>query len=605
MTSLRPLACLAVMATAAALWTSPTGAQDCVGDCDGDQRVEISELILGVDIVIGMRPPSACAALEHSGGGVDVTQLVTAVTNALMGCVPAATPAATMSATAPPTSTASPTAAATPTSVSPAAACAALNGATIGGPVIGSATFVAATGSHPELCKVDGTIAPQLNFEVRLPTPWNGRALFLGGSGLDGFIPIPETILFNPGFANDGYATIATDSGHQGSFSDGSWALNDPQAVANFAYLATHTVLATARAIVAARYGRAADRTYFIGASQGGREGLIEAQRWPDDFDGIVAMEPVYDLTALALAENGVAQHVFAVAGGRLSSGKVDTLAHAVLDACDGLDGIADGIISNVAACHFDPAVLRCTGADSDACLTDPQIDTANAVHDGLTLDFSLAHDVRGYPGWPTGHEDSPTGAGGWVYWVVGRSADPSTSVGFSLSDQILRFFVARDAALDTLHFAPDAHAAALMAFSALVDATDPDLSAFAARGGKLIVWHGLADYAVSARSTALYYSRVVSTLGGQDAADRSLRFYTSPGVGHLNDGPGAGTTDFLRALIGWVETGAAPGDLVSTKANQPAGAPALSRPLCRYPTYPRYDAGDPNDASSFHCAAP
>jgi hypothetical protein len=589
------VACLSVMPAAAA----------CVGDCDANGRVTIDELILGVAIVLGSQPADACPALAGSEQPADIATLVAAVANALDGCGGSASATPTTAATPTPTAVASATATAEPLTAE--AACAALNGAVLGGAQLDAATLMPATTAHGEYCKVAGTIPPQLHFELRLPTTWSGRVLFVGGSGLDGFIPSPDVLLFNPSIGRDGYATIATDSGHQGSFSDGSWGLDDPLAVENFAERAVHSVLGSARAVIATRYGRSADHTYFFGYSEGGREGLIAAQRWPDDFDGIAALEPVYDLTALALAMNRVAQHVFATDGGRLTPAALDTLGHAVLDACDGGDGLVDGIIGNPGACRFDPAALRCSEAATDRCLTDAEIATVNAVHDGLTLDFALAHDVRGYPGWPIGHELAPTGSlGGWPYWILGSSTDPTSAVDFSLSDQILRFLVVHDPALDTLHFVPGDHAAALIAFSRLVDASDPDLSRFGARGGKLILWHGLADYAVSARSTAQYYGRVVAALGGQDTADRFVRFYTAPGVGHINDGPGAGTADFLGALTAWVEHGTAPGDLVATRLNTAPGAPPLTRPLCRYPGYPSYDgSGDPNDAASFHCADP
>jgi feruloyl esterase len=483
--------------------------------------------------------------------------------------------------------------------VNPQAACAALDGRSIGAAEIRSATLVAATAQYPEYCRVSGTIAPQLNFEARLPTSWSGRALFTGGGGLNGFILPPELMFFNPSIAFDGYVTIATDSGHQGLPTDGSWALGDPLALENFAHLATHTVLGAVRRIVEERYGAPPARTYFFGQSTGGREGLIAAQRWPDDFDGIVALEPVYDMTALVLAGNRVARQVFRSPGGYLSAAKVRLLSRAVLDACDDLDGIADGIVSHVAACRFDPAGLRCAGPETDACLTGEQIETVDTVHSALELTFTLPNGIRSYPPWPVGHED---GAGGWSTWVTGTSpSDPLSSLGFTLSDQTLRYLVIGDPQIDAFAFSPAEYAEELTAFSTLVDATDPDLSAFAARGGKLILWHGWADYAVSAHSTVRYYERVVATLGGQAAVDEFLRFYTSPGIDHLNGGPGAGTTDFLGALIAWVEQGRAPADLVSHKLGG-----GLSRPLCRHPGYPRYDGeGDPASADSFHCATP
>jgi Tannase and feruloyl esterase len=516
------------------------------------------------------------------------------------------TPTATSSATATasptssasPTPTPSPSATSTRTPIDPQLACDSLAGRSIGGAEIRSAALAAATDHYPEYCRVSGTIAPQLNFELRLPTAWNGRALFTGGGGLDGIILPPELIFFNPSIAFEGYVTIATDSGHAGSPNDGVWALGDPLALENFAYLSTHSVLGAARQIVQERYGERPRRSYFIGESTGGREGLIAAQRWPDDFDGIVALEPVYDMSALILAGNRVAQQVFRSPGTYLSAAKVGALARATLAACDDLDGIADGIISHLAACHFDPAVLRCAGPENGDCLTDEQIDTVNTVHSALELSFTLANGIQSYPGWPVGHED---GSGGWATWVTGSSPSPTSSLGFNLSDQTLRYLVVGNPALDTLELAPATYAQELGAFSALVDATNADLAAFAARGGKLILWHGLADYGVSAYSTIRYYERVVATLGGE-AVDDFLRFYTSPGVDHLNGGPGAGTADYLGALVAWVEEGTAPGDLVAHKV---AGE-TLSRPLCRYPAYPQYNGkGDPASSASFHCALP
>ncbi len=547
----------------------------CAGDCGSNKLVTVDEIITLLNVALGQLEITACPYGVPNSAGVDVSVIVQAVSNALTsGC-------------------------------SAARRCEALRGMTTGGARIISANLTRATPSYPEHCKVRGRIAPQLNFEVRLPTTWSGRALFIGGGGLNGFIPAPETVMFNPSIAQAGYVTIASDSGHQASFLDGSWALDDPPAVENFAYLATHTVLSAARGIVSARYGREVAHTYFIGASQGGREALIAAQRWPADFDGLIALEPVYDITALTLALNRVAQRVFIAPGARLSLEKVSTLANAVLDACDDLDGLADGIIGNVAACQFDPVRLRCAGEDSDGCLTDAQIETVNTIHGEMVLDFALANDVQSYPGWPTGHE-SVAFSGGWPLWIVGASADPSSSQGFVLSDQTLRFLVANDADLETLPFDANAYESELVAFSTLADATDADLSAFAARDGKLILWHGLADYAVSPRSTVRYYDQVVSTLGGQEAADDFIRFYTSPGVDHLNFGPGAGTIDFLGALTAWVETGMPPGDLIAAKTDLSSSAPLFTRPLCRYPHYPRYDgSGDPASASSFQCVPP
>jgi feruloyl esterase len=551
----------------------------CVGDCDGNRVVEVSNLILGVNIALDRQPLSACEAFANAQGVVDVAQLVKGVNNALHGC-----------------------------GSTPRTECEALNNRTLGGAQISFARLVPSSASYPEYCKVLGTFPPKTNFEVRLPTSWNGRALFMGDVALGGSIPPAEDIrdfLFTPSIPT-GYATIGTDGGHQADLGDGSWALDDAEAVRTLYELAIHTVLGAAREIIATRYGQPAAHAYFMGHSTGGTQGLIEAQRWPDDFDGIVVLAPSNDETGFELAANRVGQQVFGVPGARLSPAKVATLAQATLAACDDLDGLADGIISHAAACQFDPANLRCTGPDNDQCLTDVQIDTVNLVHSDLMLDFALANGIRSYPGWPIGHEFVPLDEprpGGWPFWITGTTADPRSSGIVDYADQVLRFLVTHNATLDTLHFSPNDHQAELQAYSAFADGSDPDLSAFAARGGKLIFWQGLADCAASPRATIRYYEEVVRTAGGQAAADDFVRFYTSPGVGHFNDGPGAGTTDFLSAITAWVETGAAPADLVSSRLGPGSSNPLLTRPLCRYPGYPRYNGeGDPADAASFHC---
>jgi feruloyl esterase len=478
------------------------------------------------------------------------------------------------------------------------AACDALSGRSIGGAQITSAAPVATSSGQPEYCQLGGIVPPQLRFEVRLPTEWNGRALFVGGGGLNGTILPPEVLLFHPRITARGYVTIGTDSGHQGTPLEGAWALDDPLAIENYAYLSTHTVLAAVREIVQARYGRQVERAYFIGMSTGGREALIAAQRWPEDFDGLVSLEPVYDLMALVLAEIHTAQRVFTVPGARLSEEKLRALAAGALAACDRLDGLEDGLIGNVADCGFVPESLRCGAEVAPSCLTDAEVETARLLRSELELGFALPHGIHGYPPWPVGHEDDPTA---WPSWVVGTSADPASSLGFVIPDQFVKYFVTKDPEHDSLRFSPGDWSSQIVALAVLLNAADPDLSAFAARGGKLILWHGLADYGVSAYSSERYYRSVVRTMG-QERVDRFLRFYLSPGVTHINGGPGAGAADFLAALEAWAERGEPPGDLEW----QLAGAAGGTRPLCRYPGYPRYDGrGDPRSGTSFFCATP
>jgi feruloyl esterase len=461
--------------------------------------------------------------------------------------------------------------------------------------------MVAAADAAAAYCKLSAIIDPALRFELRLPIAWNRKVLFLGGSGYDGVIPAPDVLRPGPGVVTVGYATIATDSGHIGGPFDGSFAL-DPDALVDFAYLARHRVLEAAREIMVTHYAESIRRTYFEGGSSGGREALIEAQRWPDSFDGVIARAPALDFTAVMLNANRIVQRAYGSADAWLPLAAVQTLSNAVLAACDELDGLADGIVGNVAACHFDPSVLRCADGTSTDCLTDAQVETANTVFSELQLDVPLANGRTGYPGYPISGAEA--GGGGWPLWMTGFAFESPNSLLFLLQDDYFKYFVAKDAQFDSLQLSPTAYTAELSALSTLLDATDPDLSAFTAHGGKLILWHGLADYAISAYGTLRYYERVVATAGGHEEADAFVRFYTSPAVDHTGSGNGAPLFDLLGALDAWVENGAAPGDLVAYRLEN--GAEIPFRPLCRYPTYPRYDGiGDPHSAASFACVAP
>lgn len=563
-------------------------------------------LVVGFLDTMRIRVAILAVVLAACGGSSDhsastpplrvVTSTATAIATNTLPPPPSRTPTATASSTftASSTSTPSPTVARTPVG------CAALSGAVIGGARLTAATLVTTVESAPEYCKVAATIDPALNFELRLPATWNRKALFLGGAGYDGVIPIPDVLRPGPGVVSLGYATIATDSGHYGSPLDGSFAL-DPAALDDFAQLARHRVLAAAREIVLVRYAEPLRRAYFEGGSSGGREALIEAQRWPDDFDGVIARAPALSFVALQLAANRIMRHLLGGPEGWLPPPAQQAFSRAVLEACDALDGLQDEMVSNVAACRFDPALLRCTGAGGDDCLSDAQLASVNTVLSALQLDFSLADGTNGYPGYPlSGAEDQ---FGGWPLWITGLSFDNRSSLLFTLQDQFFKYFVMQDPQFDSVTYSPGAAIPRLTALSTLLDATDPDLSAFAARGGKVILWHGWADYAISAYGTLRYYERVVAAAGGQDAADAFVRFYTSPAIDHTGTGRGAPLFDLLGALDAWVEDGTAPGDLIAYRLEE--GTEIPFRPLCRYPTYPRYvGSGDPGSATSFMCVS-
>jgi len=469
--------------------------------------------------------------------------------------------------------------------------CADLAGRRIADAQIVSADVVAATATLPEYCLVHGLIEPKLNFELRLPTDWNSKLHYGGGGGYNGAIP-PLT----PGALQKGFAQVSSDSGHQGSGLDASFIQNDPLAAAQFGFLSVPTVTHAAREIVRVFYNRLPRLSYFEGCSNGGREALIQVERFPWLFDGVIARAPAYNWDGIMGAFNRTAK-ALAAPGGAMSAAKVATLSNAVRAACDANDGVVDGLVSNPQACTFDAASLRCPGgADTgDACLSDAQL----AVVNSWTTPATFLNGRYRNAGWPlSGNEDA---AGAWDTWV---SAGPRLQ--FLFQDTTVKYYLAHDANANSLLYDYESNPLALHVMAGLNDATNAAIYHFVGSGGKLILWHGTNDAALSYRSTTEYYQRVVHAVGGRANADHFLRLYLTAGVNHCGGGPGADTTDLLAALDEWVSRHKAPGTLEATRTDPSTGSVVLSRPLCEYPAYPRYNGhGDVNAASSFTCAAP
>ena len=478
--------------------------------------------------------------------------------------------------------------------VSAQQACSVLSGKTIAGATL-AAVAVPASGAVPTYCKVNGTIAPALNFEMRLPDAWNGKLYYGGGGGYDGSIPglsLPAL--------TQGYASVASDSGHQGSLLSASFALTDTFAAQLFGSLSVPTVMSTALETVTAAYGVPPSKSYFEGCSNGGREALMAVQRNPNLFDGVIARAPAYNWVGFMGAFNRTAK-ALAAPGGAFSIAKTALLAKHVRDACDGLDGIADGVVSNPAACTpalVNVAALRCVGgADTgDTCLSDAQL----AVVTSWTTDaaFTGSSSFRN-AGWNlTGNEDDP---GAWAVWETG-GGNVAFALQFLFQDTTVKNYLARDPAANSLTYAPwDQNQNALYALAALNDATNTDIRPFINSGGKLILWHGGNDAALSVNSTAEYVANMRNAVGATNA-DASTRFYVAPGVDHCAGGPGADTTDLLAALDQWVTKSVAPGTLTAQKLDV-TGAATLTLPLCQYPQYPKY-TGPANDAAAAKLAA-
>lgn len=473
-------------------------------------------------------------------------------------------------------------------------ACGELNGKTVAGAAL-TAAMQDAAASVPAHCKVTGTIAPALNFQISLPEAWNGKLYYQGGGGYNGAISPPSVPALD-----QGYAVVASDSGHQGNVLSADFALTDTFAAQLFGSLSVPTVMSTATETLAAAYGALPAKSYFEGCSNGGREALMAVQRSPNLFDGVIARAPAYNWVGFMGAFNRNSR-ALAAPGGAFSAAKTALLSKHVRDACDGLDGLVDGVVSNQAACTpalADVAVLRCAGGTDtgDTCLSDAQLDV---VASWTTQAAFTGSPTFRNAGWNlTGNEDDP---GAWRTWVTG-DGNVSTALQFLFQDTTVKNYLARDRTADSLAYTPwDQNQNALYAMAALNDATNADIRPFIHSGGKLILWHGGNDSALSARSTVEYHGNMRSAIGAA-TADASTRFYVAPGVNHCAGGPGADSSDLLTALDQWVTRSEAPATLLAQKRDA-QGAVLLSRPLCQYPQYPRY-TGPANDAEASKLAA-
>ncbi|MEJ1130304.1 tannase/feruloyl esterase family alpha/beta hydrolase [Variovorax sp. CCNWLW225] len=473
-------------------------------------------------------------------------------------------------------------------------ACSDLNGKTVAGAAL-TAVMEAASAGTPVYCKVTGTIAPALNFQISLPAAWNGKLYYQGGGGYNGAISPPGAPALS-----QGYAVVASDSGHQDSGLSADFALTDTFAAQLFGSLSVPTVMSTATETLATAYGALPAKSYFEGCSNGGREALMAVQRSPNLFDGVIARAPAYNWVGFMGAFNRNSR-ALAAPGGAFSAAKTALLSTQVRNACDALDGITDGVVSNQAACTpavVNVAALRCAGGGDtgDSCLSDAQLDVVASWTTEAT--FTGSPTFRN-AGWNlTGNEDDP---GAWRTWLTG-DGNVTMALQFLFQDTTVKNYLARDRTVDSLAYTPwDQNQNALYAMAALNDATNADIRPFINSGGKLILWHGGNDAALSARSTVEYHANMRNAVGAP-AADASTRFYVAPGVNHCAGGPGADSADLLTALDQWVTKSAAPATLVAEKRDAD-GAVVLSRPLCQYPQYPRY-TGPANDAAASRLAA-
>ncbi len=512
--------------------------------------------------------------------------------------------------------------------------CAALEGVSLPPAAIGllttGATIVSAAmtdSSDPngEFCKIVGAIhpvdknAPEINFQLNVPSNWNGKALQLGGGGYDGTVVTGLAANFLGRDAvqplERGYATFGSDSGHKGATADASFGAND-EALANFGGNQLKKTHDAAVELLRRVGGAAPRRMYFEGNSQGGHEAFNVVQRWPRDYDGVVSIHPVYDITALQLDGVHLGQALYNSPGGWISPAKTKLIYDAVMKACDSLDGAADGVIANVKGCRaaFKVDSLRCAdGKDSgDACLSAAQIATVRTIGSRYEIGFALEDGVSSFAPWPLieggslqifnfGAKPNASNPPAAPAFGPPGSAPPNDAFAYVMGDAMVRHMALRDPTVDTLKFDPKQHEQRLKQVSKILDANSVALEPFRDRGGKLLLLHGTADMAVPPQNTIDYYERLVARFGA-DKLEGFVRFYVVPGFGH-GDGPFQASWDWLTALDTWVEKGQAPANLVTVDTAMPTAG--RSRPLCEYPAWPRYrGSGDVNAASSFACTA-
>ena len=446
-----------------------------------------------------------------------------------------------------------------------------------------------------------------ITFEVWVPADWN-RKLVATGNG--GYGNVPNAIDMTYALSQ-GYAAVGGDTGHQTATPDDLlWGVDAPERILDWGTRSIHTILEPARRIAAVVGGGAPTRRYFYGCSTGGHQGFAELQRYPQDFDGVIAGAPGHNRIRLTAAflQRFLANHRRGEPDPILPASKLPIVTKAVVAACDANDGVTDGIVDDPRTCRFDPASLACRGGDEASCLTPPQLNALRRLYDGLR-----GRDGRAiYPGWPKSSEALVAGDDGgpvvgWhTYW---GGAEPARAA-------FWRRWVFGDPAWDWWNFDPDRDLeTADRVVGQLIDQTSDDLSAFAARGGKAIVYHGWQDPVTNALDTIAYYERVRARQGSQAATDRFFRLFLVPGMGHCAGGPGAtrfgnqgspspvvdADHDLLSALDAWVERGQAPDRLIASRVEN--GATTRTRPLCRYPGRAVYGGtGDPADASSFGC---
>ena len=437
----------------------------------------------------------------------------------------------------------------------------------------------------PGFCRIAATLQPvtdsSIQIEVWMPASgWNGKLESVGNGAWAGTISYPAMATALAA----GYATASTDTGHAGN--NVTFVVGHSEKLVDFAYRSVHEMTLAAKAIAASFYGNGPARAYFNGCSTGGRQALTEAQRFPNDYDGIVAGAAANYPTHLQGAQVWTAQVSHQEEAGRIPPAKFPLLHHAVLEACDALDGVKDGVLEDPTRCHFDPSVLACKNGAGNECLTPQQAEVAAKIYRG-PVNPRTGKSV--FPGLEPGSE---------MGWANLSGPEP-----MSLARETYQYLVFQDANWDYRKFDPDHDVAqAEKTIGPIMDAIDPNLRPFFGHGGKLLIYHGWADPGIAPLNSVHYYSSVVDTLGPH--AQDSIRLFMVPGMGHCRGGDGTDTFDAVAALDEWVASGRTPERIEASHSTK--GVIDKTRPLCPYPQVAVYKgAGDTNTSANFACRLP
>ncbi len=450
--------------------------------------------------------------------------------------------------------------------------------------------FAEAFKDLPEFCRVTATIRPVADSEIKIevwmpPSGWNGKFLAVGNGGWAGTINYSG---MNQSLRR-GYATASTDTGHAGSGGDASFAYGHPEKLVDLGYRSVHLMTVDAKAIIAAFYGNGPRLSYWNGCSTGGKQGLTEAQRYPDDYNAIAAGAPANYWTHLMFGTIWPAFADLQDPASHIPAGKYPLIHKAALDACDQLDGVKDGIIDDPRRCHFDPKTLECSGPDASTCLTAPQVEAARKIYAGAT---NPRTGKQVFPGLTPGSE---------LGWGVEAGGPKPMSIPLTFFQFVL--FKNPDWKWQTLDFNRDV-ALADQQVALILNAVDPDLRAFKAHGGKLLLYHGWIDNLITPLNTVNYYESMVRAMGGPEMTRDFARLFMIPGMGHCQGGPGTDIFDKVGVLEQWAEKGVAPAQI--TASHQANGVTDMTRPLCPYPQVARWkNSGSTTDAANFVCLNP